>query len=139
MNAFEISDEKWPIVIVRTGKRPTDADYADMLARLDELYNRCEPVITVVDTTQNSVPNAHQIGMCVRWVIDNHGIVKRYSIGVLWVVRSIMANMAITTINRLAPPPGSSRVFVSLDGSLSWCENTLKTMSGRALHELRPH
>lgn len=138
MNAFDISDEKWPIVIVRTGSRPTNDDYADMLARLDELYNRHEPFITIVDTTQNSVPNAHQIGMCVRWVKENRGLVKRYSIGVLWGVRSIVANVAITTINRLAPPPGISRVFVSLDGSLSWCENTLNTMSGRAL-QLRPH
>lgn len=137
MNGFEVSEERWPIVSVRFIGPPADTDYTELLARFDELYTAREPFITLVDATTYYLPTPSQMRMCIQWRIENSQIVKRFSIGIVWVVRSVVANVTLNTINRLSPLPSITRVFMSADAAFVWSENMLKALGSRAAEDLQ--
>lgn len=117
--------ERWfPIVLARPAGTATDADHLEFLAATGELLERRRAArqrfVLILDLSRAGPLNSLQRRRQVDWLSKYRPILEEISVGMAFVIPSLILRGVLTSMFWLVPPPTTHIIVVDLDQAIRW-------------------
>ncbi len=114
----------FPLVQI-TNRGATDADYADLFARLSGLLAQRERFVCVVGATGFAFPSVSQRKIIADWIPSVTDRLREQSLGCALITESSLQRGAITALNWIMRPEIPMGAFEARPEALAWCRDRL--------------
>lgn len=117
---IEIDDQHWPLVIFRFHGEVSPAQVEAYLERQEKFLARCEHMVSLVFADQVKMWDVPLLKRQAAWINHHQELLRRYSLGVAFVLRSPIGRGMLKAVLWMQPLPQPHAVCGSVEDALRW-------------------
>ena len=125
-HVLEYDETRFPLVLVRSRGRATDAELDALLAALKRPLLRREKYVEIFDGTHADPGTPSQRRTLAEWMRAHANLINTYSIGTAIVMPSPLVRGALTAIFWIQPLPCPHTVVSTMAEAERWAEERLR-------------
>jgi hypothetical protein len=116
---IEVDHSRFPLVVLRNGRRFTDADFQAVTVHLEELLRR-GPFGVLNDTRGSPMPSPLQRRIIIKFYEDFDREIRAHLLATAIVGDSTLVRGVLTALQWIRPAPHPVKVFASMVDAERW-------------------
>ncbi|QNL20438.1 STAS/SEC14 domain-containing protein [Hyphobacterium sp. CCMP332] len=127
-NYVSFDRSQYPLIkMTFTGEAANDESFAAYLKGLKDNYNRKEKIALLFDASNAGLPSLKYQKQMAGWMKDNNALIKKYCIGIAYIVPQTMIRGALKMIFKFFNNPVPFEVCENEQAAIAWLNDGLKT------------
>jgi hypothetical protein len=120
MTAIRIDESRSPLIIVTFPVSTNDAEFDDYLERMQRRLALRKKSVVIMDARVVTQSHATQRAKQAEWLKTNRELLRLYSCGTAFVIRSAIVRGGLTAILWVAPIPSPHTVVATIEEAEQW-------------------
>ncbi len=121
-----VDETLWPLVIFRSRGVLNDAQFDQYLRAYDRVLGRRELYAALFDAREAKPLEVGHAKRQAKWIADNSEALKKYNVGIAFVIPSPMIRGVLKAILWMRPMPQPHIVFQTVHEALPWLIEKLR-------------
>ncbi|MEQ8520454.1 MAG: STAS/SEC14 domain-containing protein [Cytophagales bacterium] len=127
-NYVSFDRSQYPLIkMTFTGEAANDESFAAYLKGLKDNYKRKEKIALLFDASNAGLPSLKYQKQMAGWMKENNTLIKKYCIGIAYVVPQAMIRGALRVIFKIFNNPVPFEVFDNEEKAKGWLNDGLKS------------